>query len=205
MPAYFSVNFIISKKNIYENIVMNFYQSLLDSGLVFFKGAFDAEGYSMNEIAELNQKKLYANEEEFEQIYFKFQNFKETRVFLYNLAEEDYFMFVLIIPESEFIMFDYKCKNDFCLNESIMLVEKLMVSMWERNQFLSIQTGWEIEDDWTEIDDIISGVMPNVTPYAIIPTQYVREEWHMNSYEIVNCGSMLVNPLYKIIIKNENL
>lgn len=100
-------------------------------------------------------------------------------------------------------MFDYKCKNDFGLSESIMLVEKLMVSMWERNQFLSIQTGWEIEDDWTEIDDIISGVMPNVTPYAIIPIQYVREEWHMSSYEIVNCGSMLVNPFYKIIIKNE--
>lgn len=68
-------------KNIYENIVMNFYQSLLDSGLVFLKGAFDAEEYSITEIAELNQKKLYANEEDFEQIYFKFQNFEETRVF----------------------------------------------------------------------------------------------------------------------------
>lgn len=73
------------------------------------------------------------------------------------------------------------------------------------NFIFTIQTGWEIEDDWTEIDDIISGLMPNVTPYAIIPTQYVRKEWKMCSYEIANCGSMLVNPFYKIIIKNENL
>lgn len=175
MPAYFSLVVECSKQCIEKNIMSDFYTLLIDNGLTYI-GVYDnAANFSLSEIAEKNQYYLLNENNDrnndntvwdFLQINFQFLDFSETRVFIIDDPNDDYFTFQIIIPENDLVVGDYekvswnqaKVKKLLCLSKQI----------WKRPYVNSIQTELEISDGFCSLYEITQGNKPSVEPFAII-------------------------------------
>ncbi len=212
MPPYFSVSFVCDKNCITQNTVQNFYQNLIECGCTFKSGYWGFENNTLPQIIEWNQKKLEQNFQlgytedhtyDYKQVQFDFHDFSEVRVFIFNMEEKNTFSFELIIPEDDFIRYEYqeeKGKHKIIyLEEKLLLIKDLMEKMWKKseNPFWSVQTGWECSDTATSVEDMQKGIEPLIQPYAIIPSELFHNEWHFPFYKISNNGIMFTDDVTK--------
>ncbi|MBR1772014.1 MAG: hypothetical protein IJ747_08290, partial [Lachnospiraceae bacterium] len=176
MPAYFCVRFICEKKNIYPNMVKDFYESLLAGGFSFLSGYWGSEEDSFEEIAAWNQKKLEANYEpesaehysrRYKQILFDYGGFSEVRMYMLNEREEEEFSFDLIVPEDELI--EWNEGKPAYRPDRMEGLRRLAERIWQQPYIYMVQTELELSDPAPTGAEILAGAMPGVEPFAILP------------------------------------
>lgn len=204
MPAYFSINFQYKKSEINTNLVKDFCDSLIQSGLKFQSGFWGFENDTLEDIVSWNQKKLESNFElgftehysnDYKQILFDFYEFSETRVYIFNSSNSNTFGFNLIIPEEDFIE-DIELDGKYVTrnwDDRMKIIEKLLLEMWDREKLSCIQTSWECSDCVTEFSDIIKGVSPLIEPLAIVPKDILNDAWNCDKLYISRNGVLLQN------------
>ena len=199
MPAYFSVQFELKKS---KTVMRNFYTALLNSGLAFKSGYMEDENIPFDEIVKWNQSKLDENFElaftqscsdDYKHMLFCFSDFSETRVFVLNEKKASSFVFILIIPEDDFVEF---VRSDDKLtvirkNEKMELIKHLAKSMWNQLEILAIQTAWEISDCPPSAKKISKGAKPQIEPFCIISNLSAAQKTGF-SYEIVSQKDVLI-------------
>jgi hypothetical protein len=181
MPAYFSINIGIKKKDIYEGIYADFIGLLLRKDLRFIGGYLEFMDEPLEDIIAWNEKKLSADfsiepdehyRENYRQACFDYHNFSEVRLYILNNKEEDEIDFVMITPEDELIR--YK-EGRFSYNPGIMAeIKDLIISIWDFSGVTAIQTSLELSGDTASINELEEGERPSIYPYAIIPEEYLR-------------------------------
>lgn len=190
MPAYFSVDFQYKKADICS--LSGIYSSLLDCGLKFKRGYYNAQNDSWDEIVAWNQSKFDDDFElgytehfshDYRQMLFDYFDFSEVRFYVSNIQGEGVFSCHLIIPEDDLI--EYTESYNVIRQEGKMkLLEEFAMNMWARGNIACVQTGWECSDCATPISEINKGAEPLIEPFAIIPKALYREEWDCTKKEI---------------------
>ena len=112
MSAYFSLTFEVNKT---YNVIKNFYNALINSGLIFKSGYFESKDDTYEDIVEWNQKKLDDDfvlgykehcSNDYKQLLFNYYDFSEVRLFIMNHREKSSFTFELIVPEEDLIEYE---------------------------------------------------------------------------------------------------
>ena len=197
MPAYFSVEFHYTKKDIGN--ISEIYNALLACGLKFKSGYYESENDSWNDIITWNQNKLDDDFElgyeehyihDYKQVLFDFYDFSEVRLFILNVNGADEISFHLIVPENDLIGKANLC-DTMLQADKMKLLEQLAIDMWGYGGICSIQTGWEGSKCGISMDDIINGIEPIVEPFAIIPRHFYRDAWGLEKREIEGNGVFL--------------
>jgi hypothetical protein len=183
MPAYFSIDVSIRKKDIYEGIYADFIGLLLEEGLRFAGGYMEFMDESLEEIIDWNEKKLledfaigenehYSND--YRQACFDYRGFSEVRMFILNATEDDEFNFIIAIPEDELIQlkdgkFSYK-------PDAMADIKQIIVKIWGLECVAAIQTTLELSGETTSVNDLEKGKSPMIVPFAIIPEKCMNAD-----------------------------
>lgn len=179
MPAYFNISIQFQRKDIYRTFVYDFYSHLKKCGLEFLSGVSREweRKYSYEEIVSVNQQKLEENfhldydeicSNDYRQIYYSFDNFSETRGFwLNNYPDKEEFIYEIIIPEDELIIYTGKYFESIFDKEKIFRVIKFVEKIWEFPYVKAIQTGLEESDANVSLSELKAGIGPNCFPFAI--------------------------------------
>lgn len=197
MPAYFSVEFHYTKKDIGN--ISEIYNALLACGLKFKSGYYESENDSWNDIITWNQNKLDDDFElgyeehyihDYKQVLFDFYDFSEVRLFILNVHGADEISFHLIVPEDDLIGKANPC-DTMLQADKMKLLEQLAIDMWGYGGICSIQAGWEGSKCGISMDEIINGIEPIVEPFAIVPRHFYREAWERGKRETEGDGVFL--------------
>ena len=181
MPAYFSLVFYIKKKNLNKNLFKDFVRQLQKNGFVFKGGFMDFADDTLERILRINTEKLMDNYEvtpnEIRSNYFRqscwsFKGFSETRLFVTNFREDDYFSFHIIVPEEE--VFVCSPERVQFIDSSAASLKSLSLALWKRKYVTAVQACLEGDDD-VFLDDIRNGEMPTVKPFAIVPLSFMPD------------------------------
>lgn len=178
MPAYLSVIFNFSRKNIYPDFMKDFYLLLDKCGVKYKRGFIGAESDTLKDIININQKKIEENFElgydenylnDYHQAYFEYGGFEEVRGYWLNrYPEEDEFVFSLIIPEHYFWDSKERCYDD---NECAK-IKPIVTAVWSQFSAVNnIQTCFELDDE-TSNEQLKNGEEPCARPYAVIPVNF---------------------------------
>lgn len=199
MPAYFSVDFQYKKTEI--NSLSEIYTSLLDCGLKFKSGYYNAQNDSWDEIVAWNQSKFdddfelgYAEHfsHDYRQMLFDYYDFSEVRFYISNIHGEDVLSCHLIIPEDDLIEYT-ESYNVIRQEDKMKLLEGFAMNMWTRGNIACIQTGWECSDCSIPINNIVKGAEPLIEPFAIVPKALYREKWNCTEKGIDEKSFILYN------------
>ena len=111
MPAYFEMSLLFQRRELCPNFIAGFDAALDRAGLRFKAGFWNGEGCTREEIAAWNRKKLAADfvlgdtehcTNDYKQTLYQFGNYSHVRGYWMNRCpEDDSFVYILIIPESE--------------------------------------------------------------------------------------------------------
>ena len=207
MPAYFEIRFELKKS---QTAIKDFCLALIDAGLVFKSGIWDAENDSLDDIIAYNQDKLDKNfqlgrrtpfSRDFRQMLFEFSNFSEVRLFITNVKKSSTFNFYLIIPEDDFL--DYgkeQLKTLDVIEQRIVpkklyhkmeLIKNLSVKICTHSPTLIIQTSWELSEQSVDFRKAESGTKPLCEPFCIIPRHLMRDSWGLTGDNVVKDGIVL--------------
>lgn len=198
MPAYFTVAFTLRET---PNQVRQFYQALEQCGLCFLGGYWPAEGDALEEIVQWNTAKLRDHfvlgrkdlyTQDYKQALFRFGDFSEARVYLFNRAPADEFAFHLIIPEDDFFEADRGSPTKR-RTDRMEQIKTLMIRMWNESDLLAIQTGWECSEMPLSAAALERGCQPLTEPYAIVPSRLVKAKWNCDRREIGRGGTLLID------------
>ena len=201
MPAYFTVAFSLREDPTAPDSVAQFYQALEQCGLRFLRGYWHAEADTMKEIVKWNAAKLRDHyvpgmQDEYQQHYkqalYRFGDFSEARVYLFNRAPADEFAFHLIIPEDDFFGSD-RGSSPKRRTDRMEQIKTLMIRMWNESDLLAIQTGWECSEMPLSAAALERGCQPLTEPYAIVPSRLVKAKWKCDRVEIEREGTMLID------------
>ena len=168
MPAYFSLIFSIKKKKNNKHLFADFVSLLKDNGFTFKSGFFkEFPDDTLEDIVKVNTAKLHDDYElgpddhytlGYRQISWTRREFSETRMFICNFREDDFFTFHIIVPEDEVTEYaEWKA---------------LALAAWKKKYITAVQASSEGSEDMS-LDDIKGGEMPTVEPFAIVPASYL--------------------------------
>ncbi len=197
MPAYFSVEFHYTKKDIGN--ISEIYNALLACGLKFKSGYYESENDSWNDIIAWNQNKLDDDFElgyeahyihDYKQVLFDFYVFSEVRLFILNVHGADEISFYLIVPEDDLIGKANLC-DTMLQADKMKLIEQLAIDMWRHGGICSIQVGWEGSECGISREEVINGIKPIAEPFAVVPRALYKEEWGLDKREIEGDGVFL--------------
>ncbi len=176
MPAYFSIDVSIRKKDMYEGIYADFIELLQEEGLKFAGGYMEFMDESLEEIISWNEKKLMEDfvigddehySHDYRQACFDYRGFSEVRMFILNVTEDDEFNFIIAIPEDELIQLK---DGKFSYKPDIMAdIKQLIIKIWDLESVAAIQTTLELSGETTSVNDLEKGKSPMIVPFAIIP------------------------------------
>ncbi len=210
MPMYFSIDIECSRKNIYKNIMRDFYKTLEKNGLIFKSGFMEFKKDSLEETILWNQKKLEDNFElgysehcshDYKQILFDFTGLSETRMYIMNDRKKKIFIFHIIIPEEDLQVWD----DGYAIYGSckFKMILQLIENIWEQPYIDLIQTSLELSGP-PSLNDIVEGEFPCAEPFAILPKNIsvnnLKDEY--NIYETSRAGMVLISKIYT---NNKNL
>lgn len=186
MPAYYSISILFERADIYPTFVKDFYQSLDCAGLKFKSGYWGFENDTYQEITEWNQNLLEKNFElgytehhshDYKQVVFNYNGYSEVRGFWMNFPKRGEFIFEIIIPEDEVLMW----KGDISLedgssiegygtfiNEKIKEWLEFSKKIWLFAPVKVIQTGLEEDDVLISLAAMKNGTLPSLRPFAIL-------------------------------------
>lgn len=199
MPAYFSVEFQYTKKDIGK--IREIYNALLACGLKFKSGYYGSENDSWDDIIAWNQSKFDDDFElgyeehyshDFKQILFDFYDFSEVRLFIVNLHGASEISFHLIIPEADLIGNTKPC-DTMMQTDKMKLIKQLAIDMWRHGGICSIQVGWEGSECAVSMEEMINGIKPIAEPFAVVPRALYRSEWGLEKREIEGDGAFIYN------------
>ena len=194
MPAYFSVEFHYTKKDIGR--ISKIYNALLVCGLRFKSGCYEAENDSWNDIITWNQNKLDDDFElgyeedcihDYKQMWFDFYDFSEVRLFILNVHGATEISFHLIVPEADLI------GENTLQTDKMKLLEQLAIDMWRQGGICSIQVGWEGSECGISREEMINGIKPIAEPFAVVPRALYKDEWGLERREIEGDGIFIYN------------
>ena len=184
MPAYFSIDISIRKKDIYEGIYADFIDLLQVQGLKFAGGYREFMDETLEEIISWNEEKLLEDfsigvdehySHDFRQVCFDYRSFSEVRMFILNVKEDDEFNFIIIIPEDELIQVK---DGRFSYKPEIMAdLKQLIVKIWDFESVAAIQTTLELSGETTSINDLEKGALPMIVPFAVIPQKCMTSDY----------------------------
>lgn len=200
MPAYFSLVMEFSRAELdYDNMKeLNAY--IKHAGLQFKGGAWHAEGMSLDEITDWNQKKLEEDfvlgydencENDYKQMEFSYDGFSEVRGFIMN--EEPVrgeYIFTLLIPEEE-VAVDAKTYK----KEAVDKLKDISSKLWILPKTRTIQTKLELGEGIANEMDIRSGTAPSACPFAIVSEkQFGRMDTAKYTAEHIEYGGVILIP-----------
>ncbi len=183
MPAYFSIDISIRKKDIYEGIYEDFIGLLQEEGLRFAGGYMEFMDESLEEIIDWNEKKLledfaigenehYSND--YRQACFDYHGLSEVRMFILNVTEDDEFNFIIVVPEDELIQLK---DGKFSYKPEIMeKIKQLIMKIWDFESVAAIQTTLELSGETTSVNDLEKGAAPMIVPFAVIPKGWMNDD-----------------------------
>ena len=187
MPAYFSMIFTCKKNMVFEGLIQDFCDSLMNAGFVFQSGYWGYEEDSLSEIAAWNQQKLREDHEPdpkaayltgYKQIMFTYGGFSEVRMFVQNYKEDDTFSFHVVLPEDELILW-MKGRPDYD-RKKVKGLLAVCERIWQRPYVERIQTELELSDPLSEEEEIRKGAEPGAEPFAILAGE-LWKMWKENS------------------------
>ncbi len=190
MPAYYSITTYINKNKINNHTFEEFINVLQEEGLTFKSGYRGFTDDTITEIIAWNTEKLckdfslgfeehYSND--YKQSIWEYDNLSEVRLYIVNPEESDYFEFVIIIPEDDFI--EYKKGYEKYDSKVIRDLKQLAVSIWKLEYVEAIQTAMELSSSEVYVEDIIDGEFPLAEPFAII-SEDLLNELYQKKYKI---------------------
>ena len=153
----------------------------------------------MKEIVKWNAAKLRDHyvpgmQDEYQQHYkqalYRFGDFSEARVYLFNRELTDEFAFHLILPEDDFLEPDQPPRRR---TDQMEQIQTLMIRMWNAMDLLLIQTGWECSELPISAAALERGCQPLTEPYAIVPSRLVKAKWNCDRREIGRDGTLLID------------
>ncbi len=159
-------------------------RGLIDCGLTYKSGYWRSGDDSLEDIIVWNRQQLERNfslgytehySGGYKQMLFDWEGFSEVRLFINNEAEDDFFSFSLIVPESDLM----SCGDDESVSEQkkIEQLQELALGMWSRENLSCIQTRWECSFGAREPGEIERGKAPSTEPFSIIPAGVYKESW----------------------------
>lgn len=199
MPAYFSVEFQYTKKDIGK--IGKIYNALIDCGLKFKSGYYESENDSWEDIIAWNQGKFADDFElgyeehhshDYKQMLFDFYDFSEVRLFILNVHGATEISFHLIIPEADLLEDTHLC-DIMSKTDKMKWIEQLAIDMWRQGGICSIQVGWEGSECGITMEEMINGIKPIAEPFAIVPSALYRAEWGLEKREIEGDGIFIYN------------
>ncbi len=184
MPAYYSITTYISKNKINGNTFEEFVDVLQDGGFTFKSGYREFEDNTITEIIAWNTEKIgddfvlgydehYSHD--YKQSLWEYDNLSEVRLYIVNPEESDFFEFVIIIPEDDFI--EYKNGNEKYDSKVIRDIKQLAVRIWKLEYVEVIQTAMELSSGDAYVEDIKNGEFPSAEPFAIIPDNILNKSY----------------------------
>ncbi|WP_026525132.1 hypothetical protein [Butyrivibrio sp. MB2005] len=183
MPAYFSIDISIRKKDIYEGIYADFIGLLQEEGLRFAGGYMEFMDETLEEIISWNEEKLLEDfsigvdehySHDFRQVCFDYHGLSEVRMFILNVTEDDEFNFIIIVPEDELIQLK---DGKFSYKPAIMEdLKQLIVKIWDFESVAAIQTTLELSGETTSVNDLEKGARPMIVPFAVIPKGWMNDD-----------------------------
>lgn len=192
MPAYFEMDLIFKREDIYPKFVGDFYNHLDESGLKFKSGYWGFENDSLEDTISWNQQKLENNfqlglsehhSHDYKQTVYEYGGFSEVRGFwLNNCPQDDEFTFLIIIPEDEILDFSkelFPFRKDS--TEKILTLAK---AIYKFPLIQTIQTGLESPGGSIQsLPKIKNGTPPLTEPFAVIPCECL-ERLKTSDYEV---------------------
>lgn len=200
MPAYFSLTMEFNRAELDFDNMKELNAYIKHAGLEFKGGAWHAEGMSLDEITDWNQKKLEEDfvlgyEEDavndYKQMDFSFGGFSEVRGLIMN--EEPVrgeFTFTLLIPEDEVAVDAHTYKK-----EAVDKIKAMASKLWILPKTRTIQTQLELGEGITNEMDIREGAAPSACPFAIVSE---KQFGHMDTAdytaEHIEYGGVILTP-----------
>ena len=200
MPAYFSLVMEFSRAELdYDNMKeLNAY--IKHAGLQFRGGVWHAEGMSLDEITDWNQKKLEEDfvlgydedcKNDYKQMELSYDGFSEVRGFIMN--EEPVrgeYIFTLLIPEEE-VAIDAKTYK----KEAVDKLKDIASKLWILPKARTIQTQLELSKGIVNEMDIREGAAPSACPFAIVSEkQFGRMDTADYTAEHIEYGGVILTP-----------
>ncbi len=177
MPAYYSVRFEYDRAAITHDTVRRLYAAFAEGGAVFAGGYREDAALSLDEIAAVNQSKLENNfmlgfdehfSHDYRQILLNYGGFTEVRgFFLNNEPREGRYVFELIVPERE--MFHRGGHGGWTYKRTaVEALARLAVGVMRNTGAAMVQTGLELDDDYTAAAEFAANGQCNACPFALI-------------------------------------
>ena len=200
MPAYFSVIMEFSRAELDFDNMKELNAYIKHAGLQFKGGAWHAEGMTLDEITDWNQKKLEEDfvlgydencENDYKQMELSYGGFSEVRGFIMN--EEPVrgeYIFSIIIPEEE-VVIDAKTYK----KEAVDKIKAMASKLWILPKTRTIQTQLELSEGIVNEMDIKSGAAPAACPFAIVSEkQFGRMDTANYTAEHIEYGGVILTP-----------
>jgi len=205
MSTYFNITFEFNKGS---TAIIDSYNALIRSGLVFKCGCFECENDTFEDIVNWNQSKLNENfvlgytehpSHDYKQMCFEYSDFSEVRLYIMNDKKSSTFTLKLIIPEKDLGEYNEEHSEGKINYIWIQKVEKmeqlkqLAKKIWKYSKVLTIQTGWELSDEPPKYADISIKNPIQAEPFSIIPSVKYYKQWGMKASCIERDGIFLEN------------
>lgn len=177
MPAYFSMTVQRRTAKVTYDYVEKIYSAVIESGFPFKSGYWFHEDAGYDEIIAWNRKKLEQGfrlgytehvQNDYMQILFDAPAYKEMRGFwMYGKKEV---AFNLIIPEYDLMIHEKDKEESWKVSEDrISPIRAIGAVMWNRGLADAIQTNFEMDGGYYNINKVLSGEKVMAHPFAVIP------------------------------------
>lgn len=190
MPAYFSIRTEMNTVGVDSYLVRDFYNQLIEAGVIFLSGYWRSEGFTYDEQIKINQDYLnHKNQEDgpLHQAQFQFNDFSEVRGYWY--FHDDVVVFNLLIPEEDFV--EYTDVGVTRHRERMDEVRDLFVRLWEFPSIVAIQTHWECSDIPLLCRELSPKAPPQTEPFSIIHKAVYHHQWGIAGRDIIRNGILL--------------
>jgi len=200
MPGYFSLVFEMKKS---RTAIRDFCTALIDAGPVFKSGYWGFENDTFDEIVRWNQDKLNSDfllgysqhhSHDYKQMLFDYADFSEVRLFIFNHRRCSAFIYELIVPEDDLIVYE-KSGDEYITQhktERMELLKNLAKAMWRTLELSAIQTAWECSDCPPLAKKISAKTKPQAEPFCIIKHSSVAEKLGL-PYETTDRNGILID------------
>lgn len=200
MPAYISVIMEFSRYELDFDNMKELNAYIKHAGLEFKGGAWDAEGMSLEEITDLNQKKLEEDfvlgydedsKNDYKQMHFSFGGFSEVRGFIMNqMPEKNEYIFSVLIPQDEV----YEGENTY-RKEAVEKLKAMASKLWVHPKARTIQTELEVCEGIVPEQKIKDGELPSAFPFAIVSEkQFANMDTSEYTAEHIEYGGVILTP-----------
>lgn len=200
MPAYISIIMEFSRYELDFDNMKELNAFIKYAGLEFTGGAWHAEGMSLEEITDWNQKKLEDDfvlgdeencENDYKQMNFSFGGFSEVRGFIMNnTPEKNEYTFTVLIPQEEVLTGENTYRR-----EAVDKMKDLASKLWGHPKARTIQTELEVCEGMVSEQKIREGATPAAFPFAIVSEkQFAHMDTSEYTAEHIEYGGVIITP-----------